>query len=103
MARCLLKEGTTLKTCLELDRGLFYFQGTNWMISKDPELSTGMMVSQNMEFLYPKNVCCTDATLPGPFLVLAPKYGWLADPSLKIECEVFKDHSNTRLLQFLNS
>ncbi len=73
------------------------------MVSKDPELATGLMVSQNLEFSYPKNVCCTDATLPGPFLVLAPKYGWLADPSLKIECELFKDDTNIKLREFLNS
>jgi len=73
------------------------------MVSKDPDLTTGILVSQNLEFLTTKNVCCTDANDAGPFLVLALKYGWLSDPNLKLECEMFKDRSNIRLLQFLNS
>ena len=78
-------------------------QGTNWMVSKDPELTTGIFVSQNLEFLPEKNVCVTDAAEAGPFLVLAPKFGWITDPKFRVRCEVFKDHSNIRLLQFLNS
>ena len=79
------------------------FQGTNWMVSRNPDLTTGIIVSQNLEFLPTKNVCSTDSVEAGPFLVLAPKNGWLTDPNFKVECEVFKDLSNVRLLQFLNS
>jgi hypothetical protein len=73
------------------------------MISKSPDLTTGLIVSQNLEFEPTLNTCSTDAVAAGPFLVLAPKYGWITDPKLRIECEVFHDLSNVRLLQFLNS
>jgi hypothetical protein len=72
------------------------------MVSRSPDLVTGILVSQNLEFSYPNNVCCTDALKSGPFLVKAEKFGWITDLNFEIQCDLFHDDSNQRLKNFLD-
>jgi len=72
------------------------------MVSRSPELVTGILVSQNLEFSHPDNVCCTDALKFGPFLVKAEKFGWIYDLNFNITCDLFQDNNNPKLQDFLD-
>ena len=63
---------------------LYQLQGSNWMISPDPDSGQGEILSQNLEGADPVAVsnCATDAAAAGPFLVHHHRFGWREDRDL---------------------
>ena len=62
----------------------FIHQGSNWMVSRDPDSGQGEIVSQNLEGADPVAVsgCASDAAAAGPFLVYHDRFGWKEDRDL---------------------
>ena len=63
---------------------LMRLQGSNWMVSLDPDSGQGEIVSQNLEGADPAAVsgCASDAATAGPFLVYHERFGWREDGDL---------------------
>ena len=72
----------------ELLHGHIVPQGSNWMVSPDPDSGQGEILSQNLEEgaaadgpVVASN-CASDAADAGPFLVHHDRFGWREDRDL---------------------
>ena len=71
-------------------------QGSNWMISADFRQSEALVTSPNVEHLGSFCVDRLGELNMGAWLVSSAQ-GWLEDRSLRVECVMFQDGTNTLL------